>query len=560
MITRIPQPQFVGPAPSEVVTQAGDNGTKIAGLFANSFQEGVKNYMAQKQLAQQKDLEEQRLATEKAMNEATNASNQAIESMRSASATKQLQMNLLYDSLAKGAAAAESPGQHFLENQSQYKQLYTFVAGGNKELADSMMQEHAKGLSSMSPVDIFKQGSIGYGQPGQPATSPAGPPPTSQLGAFAPAAAPQAPVPNQPVAPSPMAQAANPQGSPTAMGASPVAAPVPSRLPPVTPATSQNAQTSITMITKGLPNNAATQTANSTLAKVQSIAMGEIDPLTQFSAKEQASVQSVVRPMVKVLKNSQAVKDWLDAGGDEAALQKAADWMNGALKDPTFSKWFDSASQLTPEEAKSLNTSALTDEKIRQITENIENAYARTAATAAYDQARINMAANTIKLKGSQQEVTLLGDYQRAVATFAQVYDTTRQGFINAAKDKGASVDDASIKALMDKEFQNGGSGLSMTLDTATRLYQAVTHDTTPLAQVQLSWEGRASLGQQLLPFLFGEGEQPGGVTVPTPPPVGGPKPNPQGQPKPTAPPTAAGSLTPRQKANVMKGLPPGPA
>ena len=49
MITRIPQPQFVGPAPAESVAQAADTGARWGQLIASGVQEGLRNAAAQKQ-------------------------------------------------------------------------------------------------------------------------------------------------------------------------------------------------------------------------------------------------------------------------------------------------------------------------------------------------------------------------------------------------------------------------------------------------------------------------------------------------------------------------------
>jgi hypothetical protein len=114
VITRIPQPQFIGPAPAEVQIQAQDNGTRLAQLLQSGVQEAAKNY-----------TENQKVKVEQGRNQImqqeanTGSQNAATESAK-------LKYSLM---LPKLMSDAQKDPMSYIENKSQWMDYYTWEAG-----------------------------------------------------------------------------------------------------------------------------------------------------------------------------------------------------------------------------------------------------------------------------------------------------------------------------------------------------------------------------------------------------------------------------------------------
>ena len=133
-----------------------------------------------------------------------------------------------------------------------------------------------------------------------------------------------------------------------------------------TPASSEASSVSITHITQGLANNAATQAANSGLSKIAGIAMG--NATEDVTPKETAAIQTALKPTIQVLKNAQTDK-FLAAGGKEEVLQKAADQLNQALQDPQFASWINTADVMSEKDAANYQKHLQTDVNMQKAME-----------------------------------------------------------------------------------------------------------------------------------------------------------------------------------------------
>jgi hypothetical protein len=328
-----------------------------------------------------------------------------------------------------------------------------------------------------------------------------------------------------------------------------------------------NQAMSITQITKGLPNNAATQAATAGLQK-----MASTDPETSLTSKDIAAVNNVLKPHVEILKN-QTVKDYYASGGSEEALAKARDQLNTALQDPTFAQWLSTESMLSPKEATEFAQSVTADvkraaqeetvrhnlesERSKLLALNLQANKAILQSQMTYERLQL-MASMAKDVKARASATAQLGSLKLAddmLKTFAQQGDQIRNSF-----PKG--TDEEKIQQAMNEKFADPSSPLSQTLNAAAKLWSSAYGQ--DFNQTVLQFKETYFAG---LPLPFLQTKEGGEVSVPTVPPptqrpalkAGAPvQPyvNPQQQQQS---PVQQGSLTPAQKNRVMQGLPPGP-
>ena len=205
MITRIPQPQFIGPAPSEVVTQAGDNGTRLAQMFSTAMQEGTKNYLTQKQL----DIEKQKAEASAQYNQEIAANRKSVEQdARDRAIREDFQKEL--DKAGPGAE-----WRVFIDNKPMAMKFFGTFAE-DPEHAKSLYDAGLKtAMGHGTATSFFGAGAVGLGQQGTPPQGAQAAPTAPVSPTTTPAVPPGAP-PLTPPSPPPMVQGANPQGSPTA--------------------------------------------------------------------------------------------------------------------------------------------------------------------------------------------------------------------------------------------------------------------------------------------------------------------------------------------------------
>jgi hypothetical protein len=154
MITRVPQGNFIGSAPADIVAQNASTAQRYAEMIQQGMQEGARQFQTSMQMQQQAKLQKQ----------------------AETSASDQLRMKLLADDLSSKMSAA-GPGEEaniFLDNENQFKTLFKFYAGGNDDLANSMFEGTAKQfLGSMSADSMLKRGILSIDQTGGQAQQPA---------------------------------------------------------------------------------------------------------------------------------------------------------------------------------------------------------------------------------------------------------------------------------------------------------------------------------------------------------------------------------------------------
>ncbi len=385
MITRIPQPELWGPAPAEAQFQQQQVGLKMADLLSQGIQEGVKNYQAQKQLQEQAKYRESLVAT--AQQQRQTESDKLKYGLMAQDLTNDLKTN--------------GP-MSYVDRKPEWLSLYGFLAGGDKELAQSMYEGGARGLNQMSASDLARGGlfNINYGQTqpqggavpqaGGPAGGPASvlPSATSQMPAVAPSTQLVHPLPETAAEMTPelTQQIAGNQALMDAFRAQYKGNP--KVLPHGTPGQNakfltnnrdaflkfvqgMNPQTmsglvgtttqgtmQITEMTKGLPQTAQTKTATEAL---QAIATG--DPSATISPKQQAALKQVTNATVKVVLDSPEVKKWLEAGGSASYLQAKAASLQEALQDPQFNDFFQKHVTMAKEDTKDFLNYVKQDDK-----------------------------------------------------------------------------------------------------------------------------------------------------------------------------------------------------
>ena len=469
MVTRIPQPQFVGPTPAGTVESAGTLGMESAKLFAQGIQEGARSYYLNKQLAQEKDIANMKEQGENAR-----------ETQRETSEMDRLRLTVQANSLQQYLkdAGPGNEGKVFMEHYNEFKNLYRGLANGNAELADSMLQGTAKTLNSMSPVTMLQMGLIGpQAQEQAPQQAPGIVPPTGGNGAAATGA------PQGPTAPPSGAQLMFPSaggnfnlpktGSPQAsdlMYRAPGSENIPNRYA----LTDQSASVS-SAITRSVP--VATPKTKLAQEVINKFETGGFQANDQLTPKEIAATKATVNQIYKPLENS-AVRDYLDEGGTTEALQRGADLMTEAMKDPGFAEWVRTSAALSPQDAKEFLANQKEDRAYETMVNNFNLALGR-----------LNVSQGQVMLKAAQLD----NAYTMALLKATETNDKTSLGLLNAgvrqfgtyagmwkdetdkfrAANKGVGED--AVKKHMDEMFADPTSGLSVGLGlTATILSKAL--------------------------------------------------------------------------------------
>ena len=577
MITRIPQPQFIGPAPSEVVTQTGDNGTRLAQMFSTAMQEGTKNYLTQKQL----DIEKQKAEASAQYNQEIAANRKSVEQdARDRAIREDFQKEL--DKAGPGAE-----WRVFIDNKPMAMKFFGTFAE-DPEHAKSLYDAGLKtAMGHGSATSFFGAGAVGLGQQGTPPQGAQAAPTAPVSPTTTPAVPPGAP-PLTPPSPPPMVQGANPQGSPTALAPSGMP-PVPSGLStpqpqqsviskiaaaPMQPSEPGSISTSVTEITKGLPNNAATAAANSGLAKIAAYAAGQVGAATAITPKEAVAITAANKPNVQVMRDSTITKELLAENGPvaEEVLKRASDFLNNAIQDPTFLKWLqEGGASLTPDEAKSYGGVLSNDVKLQALLEKTvkdqalrDNAFLNTSLKAQADIDRFQLTYQALLDRAqrtkSAEDNNLVHMYQLA-NTAMHDYVTASDNLRSQFKRPDGSVDEDAFKDAYQDELARPTSPITQSLNLAVQDWAAASQiEKDNIPTVTTEFVDRYTAGIKL-PFLAESTATSTTPYIPSPAttPQGVPAPQPGGAPAPKpAPPTAAGSLTPAQKARVMAGQPPG--
>jgi len=497
MVTRIPQPQFAGPAPAEVQVQAAANATRQAELFQKGIQDAAANYI------NQKNAETERQKANTYQQEAnTQAKNAQTESDR-------LKMSLLANDLQKDLT--ENGAMSYVDRKAEWTQLFSFLSGGDKDLARTMYEGGAAALNKMSASQMLSQGLIGTVPGGSPAIAAPTPQPTN------PALPPNPAMTSQPQMPFPSGTAANPSPGMAPAAPAPSAAPGAAfqRLPdavegkqgialaPTGPSTS----VSITEMTKGLANNAVTQAANAGLSKIAGIAMGNVDPSTAVTPKENRAIDQAVKPTIQVLKNGRT-QAFLDAGGTQEALQRGADQLNEAMQNPQFAEFIKTANIFNDQDTKAYDTFVANDDRLQaalarvQAQDRATNQRNMAVATQAFgDQLkyatavqRLQIEAANGKNKKAQEELNAYNAALAAVKNYDAVADKVRDQYLKDHKGAG----DEEINDYLNREMIRPNSGLSSALSVAAKLWgNALGYDDIPTAEIQLKAQYFAGI-----PFL----------------------------------------------------------
>ena len=159
MVTRIPQPTFIGSSPADVVAQAADTGTKYAQIAQNAISEGYKAYQSKQEIQAAKDMEAQK--------EAANLTQLRLE----------LQGRDLYDDLSKrGPEALADRGDEFT---SFFDALQP---GSGKGIVSQMAKAYTSHIGGLKLVNMGAAviQSAGLGDTTQASASPSSSAPDTQ--------------------------------------------------------------------------------------------------------------------------------------------------------------------------------------------------------------------------------------------------------------------------------------------------------------------------------------------------------------------------------------------
>lgn len=539
MITRIPQPELWGPAPGEAGLQAMEQGQRLAQMFQQGIAEGQRNYIAQKQVA----VEKQRVEAQAGYNQQIAASRQSAEAQ-----AKQLALGKdLEDQLMKAGPGSE--WRVLLENKSLAMQFYGGLSGGDKDLAKSYYDAHMKlALANASPTSLFKAGGVGFAPQGpqaQPPVAQAGGPaggPASVLPSGVPAAA--APVPATAVQPpstvtAPIAAAVIP-GNVGVLGAPQAAPPHPARQAQTPVGTTEF---SVTTITKGLPQNAATQAATSGLAKIAALAAGRVDPASTVTPKEQAAIAAANKPNIQVMQNAEVTKELLAENGPVAkeVLQRATDFLNAAIQDPTYLKWLQSVGYMDKDESASYASALKNDVALQALLERTvkdqamrDNAFLNTSLKAQADMDRFQIAYQQILIRArntkdveANQLIRMFQLTNGAMHDFVTASDSLRFTF----KRSDGSFNEEAFNNAYQKELSRANSPLAQALNLAVTDWAAAVQikDKSQIPVITQDFVNRYTLGIKLPMF-----EEPGQATTPYIPSPAAP--NAPNAPAPVAP------------------------
>jgi hypothetical protein len=144
-MTQSPQPNFVGPAPAQVVQGAQELGQRWGQLIGNGISEGVQAYQNAQELKQRADLAKQ----------------------AETSASEQLRLKYLMEDFQNALVSAGGGNEWKVlrEKEPQAREIFTFLAKGNADLANSMFESTAKQfLGNASSASLAKAGVLGFGQ------------------------------------------------------------------------------------------------------------------------------------------------------------------------------------------------------------------------------------------------------------------------------------------------------------------------------------------------------------------------------------------------------------
>ena len=468
----------MGPAPSEVQLQAGAQGQRVGEMLAQGIQEGAKNYLTAKQIADQQER------TKVAQQEAdTGAKNAQTESDK-------LRMTLLSNDL-QGDLTKNGP-MSYVDRKSEWMQLFKFTSGGDADLAKSMYEGGAGALNRMSAGEMVRSNLIGMPSPQAPAApagqAPAGIPPTSPLAPFtgqpSAAVAPQ----GQPMPfgtssnPAPGVAAPSPAVAPPTPVAAPALPPTPAMGGTVSTTAGQSQSASFSQSIQTVTSTPKTDLAKAVIQKYES---GGLAPDGTISGKESAAVLSTLAPTLKVLQNSETAK-YLAAGGSEVILQKAADQLNAAMQaDPQFADYMKVFVTLPPEDAKTFLADKTQNRYLAQLGINQQNADTKEAV------ARGNLALTAAKIEGSLQmglarsaaalkssdnaatrnEATAYQTANAAFTAYAQRWSDARDKYM--ADHKGAGQ--AEVENYMDSLFADPTSALSQGMMWSSKLISRAT-------------------------------------------------------------------------------------
>jgi len=571
-----------------VLIQQADVGQRQAQMFATAMQEGTKNYLTQKQI----DVEKQKAEAQAGYNQELAANRKSVEQDARDRAIRED---------FKGELDKVGPGAEwrvFIDNKPMAMKFFG-TYGEDKDHTQALYDSALKiAMGQGSPTSFFGAGAVGVGQPapqgqvsgatiGQPVpapsvATPAGIPSTSPLAPFAaqaggvpPVGAGQTPVPS----PSPMAQAANPQSSPTAGMGGPTSPIAKIAAQPSQPSQPGSTAVSVTQITQGLPQNAKTDAANSGLAKIAAYASGRVDANVTITPPEQAAIKAVNKPNIQIMRDSTITKELLAENGPvaEEVLKRATDFLNNAIQDPTYLKWLqEGGASMTKEEAASYGGVLKDDVQLQALLEKTvkdqalrDNAFLNTSLKAQADIDRFQLTYDALKIRAKNTKDTeanqLVHMYQlsnMAMHDYVAASDSLRLTF----KKTDGTFDEEAFNTAFQQELARPTSPITQSLNLAVQDWAAAQQlDKSQIPTITSEFVDRYTAGIKL-PFLaeMGSATAPyipspatGGIPTPQPgAPQPGAAPRPGTPPAPVTPPP--GGLTPAQKSRVIQGLPPG--
>ena len=556
MVTRIPQPQFVGPAPAEVVDQAAQTGSRFAEIASQGVAEGMKNYQAEQEIKARKEM----------------SANQEK------SALDQLKLTVEQKHIESLFASADDPAEVYVKNSDEIHQFYKDMYGPAGDAIFDATSEHA--LQAVKGGTLLKSGALAF-QSTQPGATPTQQP--QQPFATQPPAsgAMSQPNPQTPAVASPGPTTAQPKAQPTAPQAatqlptdkkeftpdiikslmadqnymaeikgklkqagipdvdklsdsqllskySPRIAELNKTLSGVQPSAAANpsssgsamAQTITSISTKGIPKPVLDASIGG-FQKIVDAAAGKVtDDLTP---KEQAATNRVMSTTVQVMKDSQGYKDFIAAGGTEEIAKRAAQAVQSAIaNDPSVLDFYknniamsdrEQAKYLAGFKADTQATKVLSDAGIAK--EKLADAETRTAYGAykayfAVQQLQERIAIEAKKAGALDKKST---EYLTAVV-YTQARDawTTWLTSYQKANPKASQVD---IDNAWAKEMQSPGSPTTQAQANAVKLMAPFMGTSPDDATTYLSLEKT-----YYFPNPFGEGglgEKTPGGQVPVP-------------------------------------------
>ena len=563
MVTRIPQPQFVGPAPSEVAIQNADLGQKIAQMYQSAFQDTVKNHLLQKQT----EIEQQKAQAQADYNKEQTAYRLSAEQQ-----AKNLAISKEFESEMSKVDPSEQ-WEVLYKNKPLSIQYFTGIAGGDKELGEKLYQSALQTAVNIGSGKSFLA-TGGFGWNPQAAAAPQGAPVT---GSPTPVVPPGAPMPPRPA----MIQNANPTVSPTAQNAAPYGAAAPSKIPPATGATpavgvSPQAQTATT--TQGNQSlvdslHIKTNNPRSALgsAVIQKFEQGAFAATDTVSPKEQAAAKSVLAPTLKVLESSGIVQDLEKEGVTAQMLQGKVDQLNDAIaKDPQFGEYLRATAGLSPQDTKDFLAYKKSDDaldaasqKLDLQREGLELKKGDLALNAAKIEGSLQIGWERARTSGRNAETAAFQAANAAMTAYSQHWSAELEKYTTANKDNPRAMKLDAIDRYMDSLFsdENKNSALGQEALWTSYLVSRATGQPQDVVLTQL--EGSNG-------FLFGWGSQPPvnysktgvpGVTTPGPAGQGATPATPAAKATPsTTPAQGVTQYTPNQLKRMAQGQAPGPA